>query len=234
MLKKYLISHPQYGNIEITRNPRARRITLRARPNILCITLPIAATGKDLERALEMYGEKLLAQQKSIKQAAIDADYRIDAPFFGFELQAHNGNHFLIKRSEKKSILLYPASANLLSEERQQWLREIVKEEMRRHAKNHLPQRLQQLATEHGLSYCNVSLRDSHTRWGSCSSRGNISLSIYLMLLPSELIDYVLMHELCHTLEMNHSEKFWQTLSRMLKCDAREMRHKLKQHKCDL
>lgn len=220
--------------MEITRNPRARRMTLRARPDILCITLPTAATEKDLELALDMYGEKLLAQQKSIKQVPIDAGYSINAPFFDFELQAHNGKHFLIKRSGKKSTLFYPASANLLSEDRQKWLREVIREEIRHHAKGYLPQRLQQLATEHRLSFCNVSLRDSHTRWGSCSNRGNISLSIYLMLLPTELIDYVLLHELCHTLEMNHSERFWQKLSQMLKCDAREMRLKLKQHKCDL
>ena len=113
MLKKSLIAHPQYGNIEITRNPRARRIILRARPNLLCITLPTFATTKELERALEMHGKKLLEQQDAIQPKTIDASYRIDTPQFAFELQPHNGDKFLIKLSNlKEACFLEPKQDN--------------------------------------------------------------------------------------------------------------------------
>lgn len=105
---------------------------------------------------------------------------------------------------------------------------------LRSRAKEILPERLQQLATRHGFRYSSVSLRDSHTRWGSCSSRGSISLSIYLVLLPDELIDYVLLHELCHTVEMNHSERFWALLDKVCQRDSRTLRQVLKKHKCDI
>lgn len=85
-------------------------------------------------------------------------------------------------------------------------------EELRRQAKVILPPRLQVLAQSRGLSYQKVSIHNSHTRWGSCSSRGNISLSLYLMLLPPHLQDYVMQHELTHLIEMNHSSRFWALL----------------------
>lgn len=234
MLKKSFISHPEYGNIEITRNPRARRIILRARPNIICITMPTLATKKDLERALEIHGKKLLAQQNDIQLKTIDVAYRIDTTHFTFELQPHCGDKFFIKHNGRRYTLLCPAGINLQSAERQAWLREVIKKSLRHRAKEILPGRLQQLSTQHGLHFSNVSLRDSHTRWGSCSSQGNISLSIYLVLLPDELINYVLLHELCHTVEMNHSDSFWALLDKVCQCDSRTLRQALKKYKCDI
>lgn len=234
MLKKRIISHPKYGNIEVTRNPRARRIIMRARPNLLCITLPTIATQKDLERALETFGDRLLTQQKAIQSITIDADYRIDTPHFLFELQPHKGDKFLIKRNARHTILLYPFETDFYDTERQTWLRDIIKKCLRHRAAEVLPQRLQQHATRHKFRYSRMSLRDSHTRWGSCSSKGTISLSIYLVLLPDELIDYVLLHELCHTRELNHSDRFWALLDRVCYCDSHTLRKALQKHKCDI
>lgn len=234
MLKKSLISHPRYGNIEITRNPRARRIIMRARPNLLCITLPTIATQKDLERALETFGDRLLTQQKAIQSITIDADYRIDTPHFLFDLQPHKGDKFFIKHNGRHTTLLYPPDTDFYNAERQAWLREIIKKSLRHRAAEVLPQRLQQHATRHKFRYSRMSLRDSHTRWGSCSSKGTISLSIYLVLLPDELIDYVLLHELCHTRELNHSDRFWALLDRVCYCDSHTLRKALQKHKCDI
>lgn len=234
MLKRSLISHPKYGNIEITRNPRARRIILRARHNVLCITLPTIATEKDLQRALDAHGDKLLAQQEAVQRPVINRDFSINAPHFAFELQIHDGAKFFIKRTGKINTLFCPADTDFANATRQEWLREVIKKSMRQQAKDFLPQRLEQLSTLHGLRYRNMSLRDSHTRWGSCSSRGNISLSIYLMLLPDELIDYVLLHELCHTVELNHSNRFWDKLNSLTDGNALKLRHALRQHRCEL
>ncbi|QTR46108.1 M48 family metallopeptidase [Thiothrix litoralis] len=80
---------------------------------------------------------------------------------------------------------------------------------LRGYAQLHLGKQLQQLAEETGLRYTRCSVKGQQTRWGSCSSSGNINLNYKLMLLPPEWVRYTLIHELCHTVEMNHSKRFW-------------------------
>lgn len=79
----------------------------------------------------------------------------------------------------------------------------------RKQASIHLPARLNQLAANLGVYPTKVTIRGQKSRWGSCSSRGHISLNWKLMVLHPELVDYVLIHELCHLRHMNHSPRFW-------------------------
>lgn len=78
-----------------------------------------------------------------------------------------------------------------------------------------LPQRLATLAAKHGFSYKSVRIKKLSSRWGSCSSDKTITLNYYLMQLPWQLIDYVLLHELIHTRHLNHSPKFWEDFERI-------------------
>jgi len=68
---------------------------------------------------------------------------------------------------------------------------------------------LETLAEEHGFYFNKLSIRSQKTRWGSCASNKNISLNSKLLLMPENVVKYVMIHELCHTIEMNHSTKFW-------------------------
>lgn len=85
---------------------------------------------------------------------------------------------------------------------------------LKQEAQNLLPARLELLAQKHGFEYKSVSVKRLKSRWGSCSSHKEIALNIYLMQLPWEIIDYVLMHELLHTRIMAHGKPFWDELSR--------------------
>ena len=80
---------------------------------------------------------------------------------------------------------------------------------LHREAKRHLPPWLREVSREVGLSYKHCVIKGQKTRWGSCSSRGIINLNYKLLLLPSELVRYLMVHELCHTRHMNHSQRFW-------------------------
>ncbi len=81
-------------------------------------------------------------------------------------------------------------------------------------AKQKLTSRLHYLAAQHGFTYNKVTIRNQKARWGSCSYKNNISLNIKLVMLPDELVDYVILHELAHTKISNHSKKFWGELDK--------------------
>lgn len=81
-------------------------------------------------------------------------------------------------------------------------------ETLRAEAKEYLPSRLQYLSSLHGFTYNRVCIKHNLSNWGSCSSKGNINLNLCLMLLPGDLQDYVMLHELCHLKEMNHGAAF--------------------------
>ena len=83
-------------------------------------------------------------------------------------------------------------------------------------AKAELPDRVRHFAAMMGVTYGNITIRAQHTRWGSCSSKGNLNFNCLLMLMPPEVRDYVIVHELCHRKEMNHSQKFWAEVEKVL------------------
>lgn len=99
----------------------------------------------------------------------------------------------------------------------QQFLLEIYTME----CKQYLPQRVKYQAEKHGFKYSRLSFRNNLSNWGSCSHDDNISLNIKLMKLPDEIIDYVILHELCHTVEKNHSVDFWNLVRKVCPgCDT--------------
>lgn len=86
---------------------------------------------------------------------------------------------------------------------------EAVKSFYRREALRYLPNRVCELAEMYGFKYKQVRIKNQKTRWGSCSSKRNINLNLRLMMATSAAIDYVIIHELCHLRELNHTPAFW-------------------------
>lgn len=83
-------------------------------------------------------------------------------------------------------------------------------------ALNYIPERVAYFAPIVGVKYGRITIRNQKTRWGSCSSKGNLNFNCLLMLAPPEVIDYVVVHELCHRKEMNHSAAFWNEVAKVL------------------
>lgn len=115
-----------------------------------------------------------------------------------------------ITHDGQQIILSLPSRESIESPSIQRLIRDNVARALRQEAKSYLPRRLKYLADQHGFNYERTRFSHAGSRWGSCSSSGTISLNIALMKLPNELIDYVICHELAHTRQMNHSDKFWQ------------------------
>ena len=106
-------------------------------------------------------------------------------------------------------------------------------ESMKRYIKNLINERAASFAGIMGVSFGKITVRSQKTRWGSCSSAGNLNFNCLLALCPSEVIDYVVVHELCHLRHMNHSRAFWNEVAKYLPGYA-EQKDWLKRHQSEI
>ncbi|GFI51448.1 M48 family metallopeptidase [Lachnospiraceae bacterium 62-26] len=137
------------------------------------------------------------------------------------------------------------AQAERFIEEHKEWILEnqrnqkeawehkrVITEEMRREgvekAMKIFPERVEYYARLMGISYGRITIREQKTRWGSCSGKGNLNFNWKLTLMPMEILDYVVVHELAHRREMNHSQKFWKIVEQVLP-DYQERRKRLRE-----
>ncbi len=93
-----------------------------------------------------------------------------------------------------------------------------------------IPERVKYFAQIIGVTYGQITIRHQKTRWGSCSSSGNLNFNCMLMATSPELIDYVVVHELCHRKQMNHSPLFWKEVEEILP-DYRNLRSRLREYR---
>lgn len=126
-------------------------------------------------------------------------------------------------------IISYPAGFEPSDEAVQKIAKTTAIKALRAQAEKLLPQKLQDLAAKHGFHYSSVSIKQLKGRWGSCDQHRNIVLNLYLMQLPWELIDYVLLHELTHTNILKHGPEFWGGMEQVLP-HAKALRKQMRQH----
>lgn len=113
-------------------------------------------------------------------------------------------------------VVKYPATYTPEDEHVQNVIRSASVRALRSQAENLLPQRLSTLATKNNFTYKDVSIKQLKSRWGSCDQHGHIVLNLFLMQLPWELIDYVLLHELTHTQHLHHGPDFWAKMAQLV------------------
>lgn len=101
-------------------------------------------------------------------------------------------------------------------------------EQLRDQALYIIQQRVHQLNVSYGFSFGKISIRNQKTRWGSCSKNGNLTFNYRIILLHSDLMDYVIVHELCHLQEFNHSESFWKLVEKVVP-DYKEKRKRMRE-----
>ena len=129
-------------------------------------------------------------------------------------LQKFSGEEIKISNEGNQILVQIPQELAFENPLVQSEIRKTVSKILRKQAKAYLPRRIDFLAEKNGFNFEKLRFSHTGTRWGSCSSSGTISLNIALMNLPHHLIDYVIIHELCHTRQMNHSSKFWQEVEK--------------------
>ena len=204
-----IITDEEFGEIVVKKRSLAKTVSLKIAPDgRIQITMPPYAP---------LLAAKALVKTSRKQIRELVSQYREKLSYTKNQ-QIGKSHHLLIQTATKPSSVKIVGTQILAeineaesveSVTNQQLIRSKILVALRKEAKSYLPRRLSFLAEEHGFSFARSKITHSSSRWGSCSSSGTISLNIGMMNLPFELIDYVIIHELCHTRHMNHSTKFW-------------------------
>ncbi len=224
---KFQLRDEELGIIYVQRRHNARRFNFRCAADGIYVSMPPMASSKELEEALESVRPKLLESRSMVGPRLIDFDYRIDAPYFQFQIHPCSGQRITARTAPGKMDVYCPETTDFSEDRVQQWLRKVIVEALKRNAEVVLPPRLEALAQKHGFSYRSVRVNSSLSSWGCCTGDNHIRLSWRLLMLPQELMDYVLLHELCHIPHKDHSPNFWRTLSGLVGTDAKALQRQL-------
>lgn len=230
MATKRVIADPDFGQIIIRTRSTARNISLRTKPDGLHITAPPYSLTSRILAVVEEFRPRLLESWQKATPQPLDLNFRIDTPCFRLRLEEGKLSCFTVRTTDDEGITIRcPRSVDFTQKSVQELLRNAIIRALKKAAQAYLPPLLDELAGHYGFKYKKVKITGSKSRWGSCSATGSINLSCYLMLLPPHLMDYVLLHELTHTREMNHGPKFWEILDGLTEGRAKTLRAELRQ-----
>jgi predicted metal-dependent hydrolase len=221
--------HPrlQLPSLIFVRHPRARRYILRVLPDGTArVTIPRRGSRSEAERFVN-------TQQRWIEQQQLrrlDLQARRAASPIDPHLVLLRGESIKLEPqldAERPFVRFGDLTLPLTSADEEP--RRAVVRHLRALAATELPPRLMELAAQHALTVKRVSIRNQRARWGSCSSEGRISLNWRLVQMPDAVRDYVLLHELMHLREPNHSRRFWRHVAAVCP-DYQQSRRWLRTH----
>ena len=206
---------PTNMSIEITRIIRSRRKTIALiiqKDGALIVRAPLKASEKSIREFAEKHAQWILKKQAQVRAAVLPLPRQYTSGetflYLGREIPLE------IVKGQKPALVLDThfklAESALGNAERvfEHWYRE--------QARQILSERVRLFASQHHLQFQGLRISSARTRWGSCNSKGGLSFSWRLILTPMEVVDYVVVHELAHTLNHNHSKRFWNQVERIL------------------
>ncbi len=200
----------EFGEITLRRSARASYVRIRVAPDgRLRASLPLYAPIFLVKRLLKSSRTELRAMLAEQHSDMIFEHGMTIGKSHSLIVRPTTVKATTATRHGQQIIVSLSDQAQLNDPDTVRIVRDTVIDALRIEAKSYLPKRLAFLAEKFGYTYERVRFSHASGRWGSCSSSGTISLNIALMKLPFELIDYVLIHELSHTVQMNHSDSFW-------------------------
>lgn len=225
----YEIHHNELGKIIVKTHSGAKNIIARKKQDGILLTVPKGCNSKNVENALEKLKIKILQTPPPAPPPLITEETRIETLAFTASIrQTIMTEKYLLSLKNNELTVFVPSDIDITSPAVQQQIKHIILEALRMEAKKILPQKTDFLAKKLQIPYAQVKINSSRSRWGSCSSGKIINLSLFLLFLPEEYVDYVILHELAHTMEMNHGIRFWHILSKMCGEDAKKISRNLR------
>lgn len=213
------VSFEGIGSVKFVKSAVAKRVSITLKPfHGIRVSLPKHVTYRYAEAVVHQKTDWIRKSLKKMERA--ESGLTIFDPSTSFKTRWHRLKITQDMESSDPAVnikegviqISIPASVDIKRPEMQTFIRGCIEETLRYEAKTYLPQRVEQLAEQLGLEYKRVYIKNTKSRWGSCSGVNNINLSLHLMRLPDHLIDYIILHELAHIIHKNHGKGFWDFL----------------------
>jgi predicted metal-dependent hydrolase len=216
-------SAPQ-PDVHFVRVKRARKYILRVRPDgSLRVTVPRGGSRREAEAFLERHRAWVAAERLRVAERHAPVQWRV-----GDAILLHGEPSVLRVQEAGRSRMLVVGEQRVRLTAGVENVRPAAELALRRIAGRELAPRLEALAAKHQLTVSRITIRNQRSRWGSCSHRGAIALNFRLVQMPHWVRDYVLLHELMHLRQQNHSRRYWRLVAEV--CPAfREAERWLKQ-----
>ena len=224
----------EIGEVVIKKRKGSKRMSIRVnQEGKVKINIPFFVSFRE--------GEKfLISRMDWIKKCRIKIEEKKPPKTIYTEENLPTTKHheFFIQRTERQGYfrkftvglceIFIPEQEALNSEKSQKYISDSLIATLRKEAKIILVNRTREMASKYGFLINEIKVKNLKSRWGSCSAKKNINLNLHLMRLPTHLSDYVILHELVHTIHHNHSLKFWNELNKYVgdsKSLAKELRN---------
>ena len=200
--------------IKLKKSFKAKNISIKIKPfEGVLVTVPMLVSFKLAEdfvktkiKWINKNLNKVQKQEQSYTFFSANSSFKTRSHLVNITSTELSKNTVHIENTNVK--VLISKKLSISSEENQLYIRNIILEIWRKEAKEYLPKRVKALAIDNDFNYQKLTIKNTKSRWGSCSFDNNINLSLHLMRISNELIDYVILHELVHTKVKNHSSKF--------------------------
>ena len=206
--------------IKLKKSFKAKNISIKIKPfEGVLVTVPMLVSFKLAEdfvktkiKWINKNLNKVQKQEQSYTFFSANSSFKTRSHLVNITSTELSKNTVHIENTNVK--VLISKKLSISSEENQLYIRNIILEIWKKEAKEYLPKRVKALAIDNDFNYQKLTIKNTKSRWGSCSFDNNINLSLHLMRISNELIDYVILHELVHTKVKNHSSKYWETLEK--------------------
>ena len=231
----HIIEDDELGRISVYTHSNSRKISIRKSPDKYFSFKAVIPSEKYLDNLKELIKRErksLKALHQEITKDHVDETFAIDSDLFKLrmKLEADGDREHIRRDADGTFILYYNENTDFDDVYMQMGIEDLVIRVMRYHANNVLPKIIMELANAMGAKVTNIKITKARSRWGSCSSTGTISLSCFLVTLPVDLIKFVIIHELSHTFEMNHSSRFHELVDRLTGGREKDFEERLKQY----
>ncbi|MDR1582273.1 MAG: M48 family metallopeptidase [Prevotellaceae bacterium] len=224
------------GAIEYKKSMKAKclRISVHNEKGVI-VSIPKRLSFNEAESFVQSrlkWIEKSLQKLNSAKreQTIYSGKDIFSTKFRTMNMISDNRKNMHLKISEKHFDIYYPNDVDIENEKIQSIIRKFIEHVWKVEAHEYLPERLQHWTNIYNLKYKSLTIKNTHSFWGKCGVDNSIVLSLHLMHIPDHLIDYVILHELCHTIQKNHQKEFWQLLDRYTSGKAKMLAKEMKNY----